>query len=86
MMAAHADLDGEKGHKILGARPYLFLDMRVSPPSLVHDLRGLFLRMFFRCSSADETLASPGMFSTGLTFFHSLNGRFPLPPARVVLR
>jgi hypothetical protein len=39
----------------------------------------------FRCSSADETLASPCMFSTAITFFHSLNGRFPLPPARVVL-
>jgi hypothetical protein len=40
----------------------------------------------FRCSLADETLASPCMFSTAITFFHSLNDRFPLPPTRGVLR
>lgn len=39
-----------------------------------------------RCSFADETLASTCMFSTAITFFHSLNNRFPLPPARGILR
>src|ERR1700680_4009704 len=40
----------------------------------------------FRCSLADETLGSPCTFSTAITFFHSLNNRFPLPPAQGVLR
>jgi hypothetical protein len=37
----------------------------------------------FRCALADETLASPCMFSTAITFFHSLNDRFPLSPLGV---